>query len=86
NIIGATNLSKFLLKFGKPEDYNGMNTNVVSKITGRTGIIYFENIIEDGVRSHTNVHIELWDKDHYQSGFVFEQMFSGTTILFWEIK
>ncbi|SEN99478.1 T6SS effector amidase Tae4 family protein [Niastella yeongjuensis] len=86
NIIGAKNLTRFLLKFGKPEEYNGMTTNVVSKITGRTGIIYFENIYEGGVRSPDHVHIELWDNDHYQSNFDPMQMFSGTKILFWEIK
>ncbi|HMP20597.1 MAG TPA: T6SS effector amidase Tae4 family protein [Ferruginibacter sp.] len=86
NILGATNLAGFLLKFGTPEAYDGTKTDVVSKIRNRTGIVYFENFIEDGRRTHSATHIDLWNKTNYQSPFPFSQMFDATRILFWDIK
>jgi hypothetical protein len=93
NILGATNLAMHLKSkiLGKPETFNGMTQDVISKIQGRTGVIYFENFVEendDGTssRSATNTHIELWDKDHYMSSFPLTQMFDAKKILFWEIK
>ena len=59
---------------------------------GKTGIIYFQNIVEDGKRAWGNAHVDLWDKDHYQgtdaegNPFPFEQMFDAKIIWFWEIK
>jgi hypothetical protein len=86
NILGAKNLAGLLFKFGKPEIYNGTVTDVVSKLKNRTGIVYFENFVEDGRRSISATHIDLWDKTHYMSPYPFSQMFNATRIFFWDIK
>lgn len=90
NVLGARNLAEHLKKYGKPQPYNGTKEDVAKLLHGKTGIIYFENIIEDveGIptRSVNHVHIDLWDKDHYMAPFPFSQMFKATRILFWQIK
>lgn len=86
NILGAKNLTVFLRKFENPTKYDGTKTDVVSKLKDKTGIIYFENFVENGRRSTQAVHIDLWDKTQYMSPFPFTQMFDAKTILFWEIK
>jgi len=85
NIVGAKNLSVFLWKFGKPEIYNGTNTDVFKKLFGRQGIVYFENFIEEGARRADATHIDLWNRYFNMAPFPFSQMFDATRILFWEI-
>jgi len=88
NIVGATNLANLLKTklLGTPTVYDGTKADVASLIEGQTGILYFQNFDEDGTRSYQNVHVELWDKDHYMSNFAFSQMFQATNIWFWPIK
>lgn len=64
NILGATNLAHFLKDkvLGKPIVYNGTKVFVSTLISGKTGILYFQNFIEDNGRSNANTHIELWNK------------------------
>ncbi|MBK0378871.1 hypothetical protein I5M19_06110 [Mucilaginibacter sp. SD-g] len=88
NIVGTTNLAWFLRNnyLGKPEIYNGTKDDVLQNVLGRQGIIYFQGIVEGGVRSNANGHMELWDRTHYMSNFSHEQMFGRTTIWFWPLK
>jgi hypothetical protein len=92
HVLGAKNLANHLknkLKL-KPRPYDGTKVDVVTKISGKTGLLYFENFEEEdssGVmfRSYNNVHFELWNKSEYMSEFPFSQMFDATIIWFWEV-
>jgi Type VI secretion system (T6SS), amidase effector protein 4 len=88
NILGAKNLAIFLKEnyLGDPKVYSGTKEDVYALIKGRKGIIYFQGIVEGGRRSDNNVHIELWDSDHYMSNFPFSQMLNAETIWFWPLK
>jgi hypothetical protein len=88
NILGAQNLAQLLKDkyLGPPEKFDGTKQDVQKLLSGRKGIIFFQNIVEDGIRSYSNVHIELWDKSHYMSSFDFKQMFGATVIWFWPLK
>ena len=95
NVLGAINLGNHLKIniLGKPTfTKDGTKDDVFSLISGKTGIIYFQNIVEDGTRAWGNAHIDLWDKDHYQGTdemgrpYPFDQMLDAKIIWFWEIK
>jgi RHS repeat-associated protein len=91
NIIGALNLATFLKEkvLGNPAVYDGSKQNVESLISGKTGIIFFQNFEEDDgngniFRSWSNTHIDLWNKDNIKGNF--DTPFDAIRIWFWEIK
>jgi hypothetical protein len=87
HVLGAKNLAYHLKNklLGNTETFDGTAADVATLLDGRTGLLYFENFIEEGVRSRAAVHFELWDKDHYMSNFLFTQMFDATIIWFWQV-
>jgi Type VI secretion system (T6SS), amidase effector protein 4 len=89
NVAGAYNLARFLdtkIGWSAKSSGEGRSGAAAKGIQGKTGILFFRGIVEDGVRGPSMVHMDLWDRDHYQSSFDFGQMFDATEIWFWEIK
>ncbi len=91
NVIGATNLAGFLLKYGKPQVFDGTKDNIASALKNKTGIIYFQGYNENygttlpEERSNGNVHIDLWNNDTIMAPYL-QQMLDAKRVLFWETK
>ena len=91
NVIGATNLAVFLLKYGKPQVYDGTKVNIASTLKNKKGIIYFQGYNENygttlpAERSNGNVHIDLWNNDTIMAPYL-QQMLDAKRVLFWEVK
>jgi RHS repeat-associated protein len=88
NIIGALNLATLLSKkslLGNPISYDGTRVDIAALLSDKTGIIYFENFLEDdGSISHANTHIDLWDRGIIQGNFDIPT--EASIIWFWEIR
>jgi len=86
-VLGAYNLARSLKDnfLGNPEIYNGMIQDIASLLKGRTGIIFFEEFIEDGDRTSQARHIDLWNGVGIRAPY-FNQMMDSKTIWFWPIK
>jgi len=91
NVIGATNLARFLLKYGQPQAYDGTKSDIAAVLKNKTGIIYFQGYNENygtnlpEERSNGNVHIDLWNNDTIMAPYL-GQMLDAKRVLFWEVK
>ncbi len=83
---GAQDLLNHLINKGvlsrSPSFSKSSKEGILHSIQGKTGLIFFENII--GSHNDAVDHIDLWDKDHLVNELaVFE---TSKKYLFWEIK
>ena len=89
-VLGAYNLAIFLWGYlGKPGVIiNGNIWDVPDYLKGQTGIIFFMDFVEDGVRSYNAVHIDLWNGSSIRASETFDQnqMFDAKVIWFWPVK
>jgi hypothetical protein len=89
-VLGAFNLAMFLKNknvLGLPDVYNGTTQNVLSLIRGKTGIIFFQNFIEDGRRAYSATHIDLWNKTSFRAPSEWiSQMMDASVIYFWPLN
>ena len=96
DVIGAKNLALGLRKIlGAPQRLDGSvigYEGIMKSIAGKTGIIYFENFLEQDSKTHTYrresnaAHIDLFNIVTIMGGFPEWQMFGAKKIWFWEIK
>ena len=91
NVIVVTNLAGFLLKYGKPQVFDGTRYNIASALKNKTGIIYFQGYNENygtilpEERGNGNVHIDLWNNDTVMAPYL-QQMLDAKRVLFWETE
>ena len=96
DVVGAKNLAIGLKKIlGEPQLLDGSiigYKGIMKSIAGKTGIIYFENFLEQDSKTHTYsrdpnaTHIDLFSIVRIMAGFPEWQMFGAKKIWFWEIK
>jgi hypothetical protein len=85
-VLGAYNLAMFLKgDLGKPQIFNGTTQNILSLLSGKTGIIFFQGFEEDGIRSDQARHIDLWNGNDIRAPD-YSQIMNLQTVWFWPVK
>lgn len=89
HVLGAYNLKEHIKKMNfwqNESTFDGTKQkNIKGLLKNKTGILYFENFIEDNSRTQAAKHIEVWNGIALISMFD-EQMFDSSIIIFFEIQ